>query len=223
MRLAPSNRRQRGHMHVLRGRGGVDKGLVISVAGGQCSDRRCDVTRARRGHQRVVVIGNLVHRQRDLFSTTGFRKNETVALMNGYPTAQVWQCEGGLPVATICGADQIEKCVVFGDRQQSPIAQGPSRRGKISGEHANLADIRLCHNALQALRPASIGGIDQTGGGCAKGEDPCEAAPLPEAGANIGAAGNWRKTNMALQHNLRQDHPAQTSTPLSTSDQGRNL
>jgi hypothetical protein len=51
---------------------------------------------------------NLVGRQRDLFRATGFREDETVALMNRQAAAQIGQREGRFAIAAVGGADELE-------------------------------------------------------------------------------------------------------------------
>jgi hypothetical protein len=62
--------------------------------------------------------------------------------------AQIGERKRGLAIASVCGADQIEKRLVFGNGKKLSLAKHPTRRRKISGKHTYLADIRLSHNDL---------------------------------------------------------------------------
>jgi hypothetical protein len=52
---------------------------------------------------------------------------------------KVWQGESFLSVTSIGGSDQIEEGVIFRNRNQRSIAEGPANRGKIAAEHPYLA------------------------------------------------------------------------------------
>src|SRR5690606_3763076 len=77
------------------------------------------------GEQRMAVRRNLLNRERDLLRASGLREDESAPLLNRKPPAQVGQREGGLPVASVGGADQLEQRLVLRDRQQLTLAQHP--------------------------------------------------------------------------------------------------
>ena len=79
-------------------------------------------------------------------------EGEAVALMDRKAAAQIRQREGALAVAAIGGADQVEQGLVFGDRQQLSLAEHPAGRREIAGEHADFANIRLCHGCVSSVR-----------------------------------------------------------------------
>src|SRR5215217_2403133 len=66
--------------------------------------------------------------------------------------AQIRQPECALSIAAIGRADELEKCLILGDRQQLPLAEHPARRGIVAGEHPNFTNIWLCHEVSPLVR-----------------------------------------------------------------------
>ena len=93
----------------------------------------------------MAVRRDLVDRQRDLLDAAGLAHDEAGALVDRDAALQVGQREGGLAVAAVGGADQLEQDLVLGDRQELAIAHHPSGGREVAGKHANLADIGLSH------------------------------------------------------------------------------
>jgi hypothetical protein len=59
--------------------------------------------------------------------------------MDGHAALQIRECEGGLPIASVGGADQVKEGIVLCNGQQSSIAERPACRRKITAEHPYLA------------------------------------------------------------------------------------
>src|SRR5580765_6416095 len=93
----------------------------------------------------MVVGWNLVDRQRDRFGAADFCQSETASLMDGNTTAQVGQRKRRLSITTVCRPDQIEKRLVFRNRQQLTLAEHPAGWREVAREHADLSDVWLCH------------------------------------------------------------------------------
>src|SRR5262249_32136109 len=87
----------------------------------------------------------LRHRQRHHLYASGLGQREAAAEVEGQAAPQVRQGKGGLPVSTVGRADQVEQRLVVRDRQELPLPEHPTRRGEVPGEHADLADVWLCH------------------------------------------------------------------------------
>jgi hypothetical protein len=58
--------------------------------------------------------------------------------VNGNPAPQIGQTKGGPSIATVDGAEQRKERVVLRDRQQLPIAKGPTPWGKVAREHPDF-------------------------------------------------------------------------------------
>src|SRR3954452_14225748 len=83
--------------------------------------------------------------QGDFLRATGLGESGSVALMNGETPAEIGQGERRFPVAAVGGADQLEKRLVLGDRQQLALTEHPTRRGEVPSEHPELAHVWLRH------------------------------------------------------------------------------
>src|SRR3990172_2518566 len=94
---------------------------------------------------------DLVDCECNLLGAACFRQDKSVPLMDRYPPAQVWQPEGGLTIATVRGADELEQSFVFRDWQKLSFTEHPACRGKVARKHSDLADIGLCHGFLSLV------------------------------------------------------------------------
>ena len=57
---------------------------------------------------------------------------------NADAPTQIGQGEGGLPIASVCRANQIEKCIVFRYWYKLTIAKRPASRREVEGENTNF-------------------------------------------------------------------------------------
>src|SRR6185503_16296176 len=65
--------------------------------------------------------------------------------MNRNSASKVGKCEGTLTIATIGCSDQLKQRFVLRDGEQLTLAEHPAGGSKVTREHANFSDIRLCH------------------------------------------------------------------------------
>src|SRR5579871_6642870 len=91
----------------------------------------------------------------DLTDGKGSTKDGT--LVDRHATLQVRQGEGVLTIAAVGGSDQVEEHLIFGDGQQLPLAQRPTGRREIAGEHADFADVWTTHGVLPCYPTKPMG------------------------------------------------------------------
>jgi len=92
----------------------------------------------------------------------GGRNKQTLLMLDGVPmndpsgidpfydlrfvsASQVGQVERFFSVPAVGRADELEQDFVLRDGQGLPLAEHPTVGGEVSGEHPDLAHVRLCH------------------------------------------------------------------------------
>jgi hypothetical protein len=87
----------------------------------------------------------LVNRERDFFSTSCFRQNKPVALVDWYSTLKIGEGKGRLSIATVSSTDQLKQCFVLRDRKQLAGTKHPAGGREVAREHSDLTNVWLCH------------------------------------------------------------------------------
>jgi hypothetical protein len=64
------------------------------------------------------------------------------------PSPKIWKSESALSIAAVRGADQVEKRFVLGNRKQLALAEHPTARREVPGEHPNFSNVRLRHDSF---------------------------------------------------------------------------
>ena len=90
---------------------------------------------------------------------------------------QIGQCESGLPVATVCSAQQREERLCGADRQEPPVRECPFARRKVAGEQSDLRQ--------EARLREGTGLVDQRAVPTVSREKPLDARGPPVEQARI--------------------------------------
>ncbi len=106
----------------------------------------------------MAVLGNLVGGEGNLFHAVELADHVigslgTRSLVNRDPALQVGQAKGGLPVAAVGRADQLEEGRVLVDRHQRTVAERPALRREVEADDADFTDEWLSHDSLDSALP----------------------------------------------------------------------
>src|SRR6185369_7322584 len=94
---------------------------------------------------RMAVGRDLRRRECNLLGAPRLSQNESVPLVNRYPTAEIGQGKGALTVAAVGCSNQLKQCFVLRNRKQLTFAKHPPGWGEVSSEHSDLTYVWLCH------------------------------------------------------------------------------
>src|SRR5215472_13581224 len=79
------------------------------------------------------------------FAYYALAEARTLAPVHRQPTLEIGKSESGYPVSAISRTEEGKEGCVLCDREDLAVAQRPSFRRKITGEHSDFTKKRICH------------------------------------------------------------------------------